>query len=372
MFLFLPLLISAATPAPQLWPLPTSASFGDPTLPSVLFASVVFTVPSGADPVLAAAAARYAKIITAVGGAHNGSALSAVVTVANGNAPLSPGSTLDETYAITKSAGSGSPIAISAPSQWGAIKAFETLSQAITKGRDGMLMLPGGRIAIADAPRFSWRGLMIDTGRNYLSVTTLKMCLDAMAYTKLNVLHWHLTDDQSFPIIVPTLPHLAEGGAFSPRHTYTTDDIAAVVAYARARGIAVLPELDVPGHTSSWTQPGGEAGLRSRCTVPGASFSAPLDPTQNATYAMLRTLLATLDPLFANRSEFPYWHMGGDEVEYECVCSLPSPTRRRSRTLAPANECPRRLRALFALTHAHFLIFPMYTVFPRPASARCV
>ena len=314
--------VAVASSSPQLWPLPTSASFGDPALPPTRFASIVFTVPSGADPVLAAAAARYTKIITSsAAGSGTKTTLSVMVTVADGNAPLSPGSALDETYSISKPAASGS-IAISAASQWGAIKAFETLSQAVVVS-DGMLALPGGRVAITDAPRFSWRGLMIDTGRNYLSVTTLKMCLDAMAYTKLNVLHWHLTDDQSFPIVVSTLPRLAAGGAFSPRHTYTANDIAAVVAYARARGIAVLPELDVPGHTESWTQPGGEAGLRSRCAIPDASFSAPLDPTQNATYAMLRSLLAALDPLFANSSEFPYWHLGGDEVEYECVCSFP-------------------------------------------------
>ena len=113
---------------------------------------------------------------------------------------------------------------------------------------------------------------MIDTGRNFLTVTTLKMALDAMSYTKLNVsrpartlswlncvaelraravclpaqlLHWHLVDDQSFAIDSKALPKLAGDGAFSPRHTYSLADLQAVVSYGRERGIAVLPELDV-------------------------------------------------------------------------------------------------------------------------------
>ena len=109
---------------------------------------------------------------------------------------------------------------------------------------------------------------MVDTGRNFLTVTTLKMALDAMSYTKLNVsmqhhwyertapelsprcmhaqlLHWHLVDDQSFAIDSKALPKLAGDGAFSPRHTYSLADLRAVVSYGRERGIAVLPELDV-------------------------------------------------------------------------------------------------------------------------------
>ena len=84
---------------------------------------------------------------------------------------------------------------------------------------------------------------MIDTGRNYLTTTTIKMALDAMAYTKLNLLHWHMVDDQSFALKSETLPRLAGDGAFSPKHTYSIADVKSIVAYARDRGIAVLPGM---------------------------------------------------------------------------------------------------------------------------------
>ena len=82
---------------------------------------------------------------------------------------------------------------------------------------------------------------MIDTGRNYLTTTSIRMILDAMSYCKLNVLHWHMTDDQSFPVVSTAQPNLAGKGASSARHTYSKTDISMLVAYGRDRGIAILP-----------------------------------------------------------------------------------------------------------------------------------
>ena len=131
---------------------------------------------------------------------------------------------------------------------------------------------------------------MIDTGRNFLTTTTIKMTLDAMAYTKLNVLHWHMTDDQSFPIVSETLPHLASAGAFSPRHTYSKKDVAGVVRYARERGIAVLPEFDMPGHSTSWQK--GYPSLTTRCSnASKLGFTKPMDVTINSTYTLIESLL---------------------------------------------------------------------------------
>lgn len=153
---------------------------------------------------------------------------------------------------------------------------------------------------------------MIDTSRSYLTVTAIKQALDAMAYCKLNVLHWHMVDDQSFPVESIALPKLAGLGAYSSKHVYSHTDLREVVAYARARGIAVLPEFDIPGHTTSWQF--GYPELASSCSTDLRAH--PLDPTKESTYALIETLLTEIDPLFGD--EFPFWHMGGDEVGYAC------------------------------------------------------
>eukprot|EP01051_Picozoa_sp_SAG22_P012550 SAG22_NODE_1315_length_4769_cov_23.910064_5_plen_120_part_00 len=101
-----------------------------------------------------------------------------------------------------------------------------------------------------------------------------------------------MVDDQSFAVDSAALPHLAGDGAFSPKHTYSLADLKGIVAYARERGVAVLPELDMPGHSTSWQR--GYPAIQSRCSSSGTTkehFSTPMDPTANATYALIQTLL---------------------------------------------------------------------------------
>ena len=123
---------------------------------------------------------------------------------------------------------------------------------------------------------------------------------------------------RSFPLQSKALPKLAGDGAFSPKHTYTLEDVSDIVAYAKERGVAVLPELDMPGHSTSWQR--GYPQISSNCSGSGglsaataSGFTTPMDPTANATYKLLQTLLEELDPLFP--SAFPFWHLGGDEVQ---------------------------------------------------------
>ena len=138
----------------------------------------------------------------------------------------------------------------------------------------------------------------------------------------------HIVDDQSFALKSEALPKLAGDGAFSPKHTYSIADVKSIVAYAHERGIAVLPELDMPGHSTSWQRGYPEIGSKCSNAVKGAAaepqvgagmqsgFTTPMDPTSNATYKLLNTLLGELDPLFP--PEFGFWHLGGDEVQYTC------------------------------------------------------
>lgn len=97
---------------------------------------------------------------------------------------------------------------------------------------------------------------MIDSARHYLPIPVIKRIIDSMAWIKLNVLHWHLVDDESFPIQVPSMPEMWKG-AFSSQERYTHWDIEEVVSYAKERGVHVVPEFDMPGHANSWCKGSG-------------------------------------------------------------------------------------------------------------------
>lgn len=92
---------------------------------------------------------------------------------------------------------------------------------------------------------------MLDTARHYFSTESIKSLIDAISYAKFSVLHWHIVDDESFPLELPTFPNLAKNGAYSAKETYTKEDVKTVVDYATKLGIRVIPEFDNPGHTRS-------------------------------------------------------------------------------------------------------------------------
>jgi hexosaminidase len=182
-------------------------------------------------------------------------------------------------------------------------------------------------VDIYDAPRFRYRGLLIDTARHFLPVSVIKTHLDAMTMVKMNVLHWHLTDDQSFPWQTEELPELAERGSFAPEAVYTPADIKEVVRYARFRGVRVIPELDTPGHTASWGKAYPELLTRCYDTAAGRTGEppepsdklGPINPARNETYGFLWRLIREATRSFPD----PYLHLGGDEVEHECWKSNP-------------------------------------------------
>jgi len=199
-------------------------------------------------------------------------------------------------------------ITIQAKTDIGAIRALETLLQ-LTTTNSTHYHFPG--VSIFDAPRFLWRGLMIDVARHFQPIAVIKRNLEAMASVKLNVFHWHLTDDQGFRVeskVYPKLQELASDGLF-----YTQNQIKDVVQYANRLGIRVIPEFDVPGHASAILTAYPELGSKDNYNYSiernAGVFDPTLDPTKEVTYQFLENLFTEITPLFPDE----YFHIGGDE-----------------------------------------------------------
>ncbi|HEY3582635.1 MAG TPA: family 20 glycosylhydrolase [Pyrinomonadaceae bacterium] len=198
---------------------------------------------------------------------------------------------------------------LSAPTVVGAIRGLETVLQLLNSDRRGFF-LPG--IKIQDQPRFPWRGLLIDIGRHFEPMEVLKRNLDAMAAVKLNVLHWHLSEDQGFRVESKKYPKLHQLG--SDGNYYTQEQVKDIIAYARDRGIRVVPEFDIPGHSTSWLvgypELGSAPGPYTIERRPGI-FEPALDPTREEVYKFLDGFLGEMAALFPDA----YLHIGGDENE---------------------------------------------------------
>ena len=191
----------------------------------------------------------------------------------------------------------------------GALRGLETFLQLLDGDREGYFV---PAVQIRDRPRFPWRGLLIDVGRHYQPLEVLKRNLDAMAAVKLNVLHWHLTEDQGFRIESKKFPRLH--GMGSDGLYYTQEQAREIIAYARERGIRVVPEFDLPGHATSWLvghpELGSAPGPYQLERRPGI-FEPALDPTREEVYKFLDQFFGEMGALFPDA----YLHIGGDENE---------------------------------------------------------
>ncbi len=198
-------------------------------------------------------------------------------------------------------------ISLKTESDIGAIRGLETFLQLLTNDADGYCF---PNITVNDKPRFPWRGLMIDACRHFMPVEVVKRNLDGMAAVKLNVLHWHLSEDQGFRVETKTFPKLHELG--SDGRYYTQEQIREVIAYAADRGIRVMPEFDLPGHATSWL-----VAFPELASAPGPyeieRAWGIMDPTFNPvieeTYQFLDKFFAEMSQLFPDE----YMHIGGDE-----------------------------------------------------------
>ena len=294
----------------NLMPVPASLSFQNGRLP--LDTSFTIAVKGTSDARLAAAIERvtrrlekrtsydYSRAIT-----DNADAAALVIQRQNEGQQI-PALGEDESYTLNVS---DKQATLNAPTTLGVLRGLETFLQLLEGDRHGYY-LPCVRIE--DKPRFPWRGLMIDACRHWIPVDTIKRNLDGMAAVKLNVFHWHLTEDQGWRVESKKYPKLQQNG--SDGNYYTQAQITEIVAYAAARGIRVIPEFELPGHSTALLTAYPDYG-----SAPGpyqierrwGIHQPTLDPTNEAVYKFIDGLIGEMATLFPDA----YLHIGGDEVE---------------------------------------------------------
>ncbi|HWC17396.1 MAG TPA: family 20 glycosylhydrolase [Terriglobales bacterium] len=199
-------------------------------------------------------------------------------------------------------------VKLSAPNPLGVIHGLQTLLQLVEPGPQGFA---APAVHIEDAPRFPWRGLLLDACRHWMPMEVVKRTLDGMEAVKMNVLHFHLSENQGFRVESKRFPKLHEMG--SNGLYFTQDQIKEIIAYARDRGIRVMPEFDMPGHSTSWF-----VGYPELASGPGpyeiekkwGIFDPAMDPTKESTYRFLDRFIGEMAGLFPD----DFFHLGGDEV----------------------------------------------------------
>lgn len=231
---------------------------------------------------------------------------------ANATKPLD--GSLDESYSLTVTA--SGQVTISANTAVGisyGLTSFSQLFYAHSQGGSYTTLAP---VSVTDKPKFPHRGVNMDTSRNFFGIDDVKRMLDAMAFTKMNRLHWHITDAQSWPLEIPSLPELSDAGAYAPGLVYSPEDLQDIQAYGNLLGIETYIEIDMPGHTSSiwFSHPELIAAFNTQpydinCNEPPCgTFKLNSSAVYNFVDALFEDLLPRLQPYTS------YFSSGGDEV----------------------------------------------------------
>jgi len=210
----------------------------------------------------------------------------------------------DESYHLQISA---TEVHLEAANPLGVLHGLQTFLQLVRITPRGFVV---PAMTIDDQPRFLWRGLMLDVSRHFQPLDVVYRTLDGMEAVKMNVFHWHLSDNQGFRVESKVSPLLQEKG--SDGLFYTQEQIRDVIAYARDRGIRVMPEFEMPGHATAWfvgypdlASGSGPYNIERKWGV----FDPAMDPTRDSTYTFLDALIGEMAALFPDA----YFHVGGDE-----------------------------------------------------------
>jgi hexosaminidase len=211
----------------------------------------------------------------------------------------------DEAYTLEVNSNGAT---ITAATDLGSLHGLQTFLQLVTVSPEGFA---APAVVIKDTPRFPWRGLMIDSSRHFIPLDVLRRNIDGMEAVKMNVFHWHLSENQGFRVESKKFPKLQEKG--SDNFYYTQEEIRGLISYARERGIRVIPEFDLPGHSTAWF-----VGYPELASAPGpyeierkwGVFDPAMDPTNEKVYKFLDEFIAEMAKLFPDQ----FFHVGGDEV----------------------------------------------------------
>jgi hexosaminidase len=239
------------------------------------------TAPGGRRRAPGGAGARKTGIPMAPGIGVHAPVAPLIVYCDHASAPVQPRKRMNPTGSPSRQLGAR----LDAPNPLGVLRGMETFLQLVDLDAGGF-GVPA--VTIEDHPRFPWRGLMLDVARHWMPLADVKRTLDGMAAVKLNVFHWHLSENQGFRIESKRFPKLQEMG--SDGEYYTQDQVREVIAYARDRGIRVIPEFDMPGHATAWF-----VGYPELASGPGpyqierqwGIFDPAMDPTREETYQFL-------------------------------------------------------------------------------------
>lgn len=297
------LMAAQSQPQLNLMPMPASVQQGSGQLPIAQSFSVAVT--SARDTSLEAGVQRFITQLSKQTGIPFRPKPGAAPTLTiHADKALEPVQKLgeDESYQLSVT---DSGAQLTAPTALGALRGLQTFLQLVTITPSGFA---APAVTIKDQPRFPWRGTLIDVSRHFIPIDVLKRNLDGMAAVKMNVFHWHLSDDQGFRAeskVYPKLTGMGSDGLF-----YTQAEIRELIAYAHDRGIRVVPEFDMPGHSRSWV-----IGYPDLASGPGPftleQGDPIIDPTREQTYKFLEKFIAEMAKLFPDA----YFHIGGDEVD---------------------------------------------------------
>jgi hexosaminidase len=211
------------------------------------------------------------------------------------------------------------------------LRGLETFSQLAVLNTDRAEFNLLSPVYIQDKPDFEHRGVLVDVARNFIPCDNLKLVIDGLMYSKMNVLHLHLTDSQSFPVQLTTGygPSITEHGAYSANEVYSVKDLQDLIEYGNTKGVAVIPEIDSPGHSRALGLTPGLEGIISCANVSGTDYTSccneppcgQLNPSSELMYKVLQDVVSDVSSIFSNTSLF---HFGFDEVNNNCWTSDPS------------------------------------------------
>ena len=306
--LLYPAMTTAQQPALNLMPLPANVQSGTGSLAVESSFSVAFT--GYTEPRLERAGERFLKQLARQTGlplalkpSKTGKGTLVVQTDHASKEIQEVGE--DESYILDVSTASAR---LRASTPLGTMHGLQTFLQLVDVSPTGFA---APAVTIQDQPRFPWRGLMIDSARHFIPLDVIRRNLDGMEAVKMNVFHWHLSENQGFRVESKKYPKLHELG--SDAMYYTQDEIRGLVAYARDRGICVVPEFDMPGHSTAWfvghpelASGKGPYAIERKWGI----FDPAMDPTNEKVNKFLDDLIGEMTRVFPDH----YFHIGGDEV----------------------------------------------------------